>query len=79
MKAAIEGVNIRGCEHKANKNGEPYLLVHFEESTGAAAELVDKDMSREKYYVRDAEGTVYIDIRMGKWTSIRIIDFRVKE
>lgn len=78
MKATIEGAEIRGCERKTNKKGEPYLLVHFEDATGQANELVDKDMSREPYYVRGTQGTIYIDIVQTKWTTIRIIDFKQK-
>lgn len=78
MKATIENAEIRGCERKANKKGEPYLLVHFEDATGQANELVDKDMSREPYYVRGTQGTIHIDIIQTKWTTIRIIDFKQK-
>ncbi len=76
MKAQINNVCIRGCEPKTNRNGEGYLLVRFEESTGAPAELVDKNMSRREYYKRDMIGDITIDIQMGKWTNIRIVDFR---
>lgn len=76
MKATMNNVNIRGCEPKENKNGEPYLLVRFEEETGKPCELVDKDMDRQQYYKRGTEGTLTIDISIGsKYTTIRIIDF----
>lgn len=76
IRAQIPNVNIRGCEKLTNKKGEPYLLVHFEDSVGRATELVDKDMSREPYYTRNTEGTLFIDITQTKWTTIRIIDFK---
>lgn len=79
MKAKINNVNIRGCEEKENKNGEGYLLVRFEDETGAPQELVDKNLERKKYYKRDTQGNLDIDISIGKWTTIRIIDFKIEE
>lgn len=78
MKAKIENVNIRGCEKKENKKGEPYLLVRFEDETGQPNEIVDKEVDREKYYTRNTEGDLYIDITTGKWTNLRVIDFKKK-
>ena len=81
MKATIENINIRGCEPKENKkNGEPYLLVRFEDETGKACELVDKDMERQPFYKRDTDGTLVVDIDIGKqFTTIRITDFKVSK
>lgn len=79
MNALVRNVNIRGHEEKTNKNGGKYLLVHFEDETGAPQELVDKDMDRAKFYTRDTEGDLTISITTGKWTNIRIEDFKVKE
>lgn len=77
MKAIINNINIRGCEPKENKNGEPYLLVRFEDETGKACELVDKDMDRQPFYKRNTDGTLTVDISIGgKYTTIRIIDFK---
>ena len=78
MKAKIENVEIRGCEVKENKKGEGYLLVHFEEATGASSELVDKEMDREKFYKRGTIGNLFIDIKTGKFTTIRIVDFKIE-
>ena len=76
MKATMHDVDIRGCEQKNGKNG-PYLLVHFEEETGAPQTLVDKDMDRAAYYKRGTIGDFTIDITIGKYTNIRIIDFKI--
>lgn len=43
-----------------------------------AKRTVDKDMSRQQYYKRDTIGDFTIDIQMGKWTNIRIIDFTIR-
>lgn len=75
MKAKISNVNIRGCEAKNGKGGD-YLLVRFEDECGAPQELVDKDMSRQPYYTRDKQGDLTIDIQIGKWTNIRIVEFQ---
>lgn len=78
MKATINNVNIRGCEEKQGKGGA-YLLVRFEDETGQAHELVDKEINRKEYYKRDTDGTLNIDIAIGKWTTIRIVDFKIAE
>jgi hypothetical protein len=78
MKAIIENINIRGCEPKENKKGEPYLLVRFEDEYGKASELVDKDMERQPFYKRNTDGTLIVDIEVGRYTSIRIVDFKAK-
>lgn len=78
MKAIVENVNIRGCEPRENKKGEPYLLVGFEDEFGKPCEMVDKDMSRQQYYKRNADGTLTIDIEVGKYTTLRIIDFKAQ-
>ena len=77
MKAVINNANIRGHEVKTNKNGGQYVLVRYEEETGKPETLVDKDMSRVDYYVRDKKMDLYIDIDQGRnFTTIRIIDAR---
>ena len=80
LKAVVHNVNVRGCEARENKSGEPYLLVRFEDETGTAHELVDKDMDRQAGYKRDTDMNLTIDIDQGrKFTTIRIIDAKVIE
>ena len=79
MLAKISNICIRGCEPKTNKNGEGYLLVRFEDETGKPQELVDKEMSRRKFYKRDTNGDFDVDIQIGKWTNLRIVDFHEKK
>lgn len=77
MKAVIHNANIRGHEVKTNKNGGQYVLVRYEDETGKPETLVDKDLSRADYYVRDKNMDLYIDIDQGRnFTTIRIIDAR---
>lgn len=76
MKAMINNINIRGYESRKNKKGDPYLLVRFEDETGASCEMVDKDMRRQGCYKRNAEGSLTIDIDVGKYTTLRIVDFQ---
>ena len=78
MKAKIENVNIRGHEVKTNKNGEPYVIVRFEDETGKAYELVDKDVERADYYKRNTDMDLTVTIDIGKYTTIRIIDAKVR-
>jgi hypothetical protein len=76
MRAMVLNANIRGHEEKNNKKGEPYILVRYEEDgTGKPCDLVDKDMNRAKYYLRDKIMNLTLDIDAGKqFTTIRIID-----
>lgn len=75
LNCEVHNVNIRGCEARKNKNGGEYLLVRFDDETGKAHELVDKDMSRQPYYKRGVDMTLYINIDQGqRFTTIRIID-----
>lgn len=79
VKAKIENANIRGCEKRQNKKGEDYLLVRFEDETGAPCEMVDKEIDRQQYYKRNTDMDLYIDIDMGRFTTIRIIDAKILE
>lgn len=75
MKATIHNACIRGHEVKTNSKGEEYTLVRYEDETGKAETLVDKDMDRAPYYTRDKIMDLFIDIDQGrKFTTIRIID-----
>lgn len=78
MRATISNVNIRGCEAKSGRGGD-YLLVRFEDAYGKPSELVDKQMDRQPYYKRDTIGDLLIDIMIGKYTTIRIVDFKIAE
>ena len=78
MKAIVQDVNIRGCEAKTNAKGEGYLIVRFEDITGKPEEVIDKNMTRQNYYKRDTVGDLIIDIQIGKWTNIRVVDFKIK-
>jgi len=77
MKAVVKNVNIRGCEAGTNKKGEGYLIVRFEDETGKAYELIDKGMDRQPYYKRNTDMDLVINIDIGKYTNVRIIDARI--
>lgn len=74
LKAVVANVNIRGCEQKQGKNGD-YLLVRFEDTTGKPLEMVDRDVTRKDYYKRDTQGSLVINIDVGKYTNLTIVDF----
>ena len=82
MKAKVENVDIRGMEVKTNKQGQPYMVVRFEDEVGKPFELIDKGMERQQYYKRGVIMNLYIDIRNGRsrdgqsYTNVRIIDAR---
>ena len=78
MKAIINDVDIRGVEKKNNAKGEPYLIVRFEDCTGKPCDVCDKDISREPYYKKGTVGDIYVNIETGKFTNIRVVDFKIK-
>lgn len=74
MRAMVLNANIRGHEVKTNQKGGQYVLVRYEDETGKSETLVDKDLSRADYYVRDKNMDLYIDIDQGRnFTTIRIV------
>lgn len=82
FRAKIENACIRGCQRGTNKQGGEYLLVNFEDETGTQSQLVDNDVDREKYYKRNNEGDLYVQIKEvsgknGFFTSARIVDFKM--
>lgn len=75
MKAVIHNACIRGHEVKTNKNGGQYVLVRFEDETGAPQQLPDRDIDRASYYVRDTMMDLCIEIDQGRqFTNIRIVE-----
>ena len=75
MKAVICNALIRGHEVKTNAQGGQYVLVRYEDETGKAETIVDKEISRAEFYTRDKTMDLYIDIDQGrKFTTIRVID-----
>lgn len=79
MRLAMINAEIRGCEQKTNKKGEDYLVVRVEDETGKAEELCDKDLSRKDFYKRGTQGDLVLDVQVGKYTTIRIIDFKIAQ
>lgn len=79
MRVILPAVEVRGFETKTNKNGEQYILLRVEDTvTGKAEELIDKDMERTAFYKRGTIVDIYLEINIGKWTNIRVIDCKIK-
>lgn len=76
MHVTMLNVNIRGFESRTNKSGDPYLLIRVEDSTGAACDLVDKTMAHKDLCIRDTDADITLDISVGKYTTIRVIDIK---
>lgn len=80
MRVILPAVEVRGFEVKTNKHGEDYILLRVEDTvTGKAEELIDKDMDRTAFYKRGTIVDVYLEINVGKWTNIRVIDCKVRQ
>ena len=78
MIVKIENIEIRGCEVKqSKKDGSEYLIVRFEDITGKAHEIIDRDMDRQPFYTRGTQGDLYADLDIGKtFTRFNVTDFK---
>lgn len=81
MIVKIENIEIRGHEVKeSKKDGKPYLIVRFEDETGKAHEILDRDMENEPFYKRGTVGDLYADLDIGKnFTKFAVSRFKTKE
>lgn len=67
MLVKIEDIEVRGCEVKqSKKDGRDYIIVRFEDVTGKAHEIIDRDMENKPFYTRGAQGHLYADLDIGK-------------
>lgn len=67
MLVKIENVEIRGHEVKeSKKDGKPYMVVRFEDTTGRSHEILDRDMENEKFYQRGVQGHIYAELDIGR-------------
>ena len=74
MIVTTEAMEIRGKEKKTSKAGSEYLIVRAEDDTGKVTELCDKDISRYDAYKKGLECKLVLDIEIGKYTNISIVD-----
>ena len=80
LKVTVENVNIRGAELRTAKNGNSqYLIVRFEDETGRSQELIDRDLTRQEYYKRDTQGNLIVNVDIGKYANLAIVDFKIKQ
>ena len=86
MRLKAENVEIRGHEIKDSKkeDGGQFALVRFEDETGKAYELVDREKERWEFYKRGVVGDLFLDYVQGirkdgtQWSKLSIIDFKVR-
>lgn len=80
LRVKIENIEIRGHEVKeSKKDGKPYMVVRFEDETGKAHEILDRDMENEPYYKRGTVGDIYADLDIGKsFTRFQVSSFQVR-
>lgn len=78
MIVKIENIEIRGHEVKeSKKDGKPYMVVRFEDETGKAYEILDRDMDNQPYYKRGTVGDIYADLDIGKsFTKFQVSRFQ---
>ena len=80
LKMVVENVNIRGAELRTSKNGNSqYLIVRFEDETGRAQELIDRDLERQEFYKRDTQGNLVVNVDIGKFANLAIVDFKINK
>lgn len=77
MIVRIERVEIRGHEVKeSKKDGKPYLIVRFEDETGKAYEILDRDMENEPFYKRGVQGDIFAELEIGRsFTKFQVSRF----
>lgn len=80
MIVKIENIEIRGSEVKeSKKDGKPYMIIRFEDETGKAHEIIDRDMDRQSYYVRGTVGDIWADLDIGKsFTRFNVTEFKTR-
>lgn len=67
MIVKIENIEIRGCEVKqSKKDGADYMIVRFEDETGKAHEIIDRDMENQQHYKRGTIGDIYANLDIGR-------------
>lgn len=79
MVVKAENVEVRGCERKTNKKGEPYLIVNVDDERGKRSELVDKDMENEQFYKRGTIGDLWLNMSIGKYATVTISRFEIRK
>jgi hypothetical protein len=77
--AKAENMEIRGCESKTNKKGEPYLIVSVDDERGKRSELVDKDMENEPYYKRGTIADFWLTFSIGKYASVTVSKVEIRK
>lgn len=77
MIVKIENIEIRGHEVKeSKKDGSKYLIVRFEDETGKAHEILDRDMDNQPYYKRGTVGDIYAELDIGRsFTKFQVSRF----
>ena len=81
MTVKLENIEIRGHEVKeSKKDGKPYMVVRFEDETGKAHEILDRDMENQQYYKRGTVGDIYADLDIGKsFTRFQVSRFQARK
>lgn len=74
MIVTTEAMEIRGKEKKTSKAGNEYLIIRAEDETGKVTELCDKDVSNFNAYKKGLECKLKLEIEIGKYTNISIVD-----
>ena len=74
MIVTTETMEIRGKEKKTSKKDKEYIVVRAEDEAGKLYELCDKDISNFDAYKKGLECKMKLDIEIGKYTNISIVD-----
>lgn len=77
--AKVENLEIRGKEQKTGKNGD-YLVVRFDDETGARLEFLDRTPERFDEYKRGRFCDVWVKVRTGKdYANFTISEMRYRD
>jgi hypothetical protein len=71
----VKDVEIRGIEKKQSKQGNEYLIVSIDDNRGKRSELYCRDVGKESEYTRGKIGTARVEITVGKFAKVELLDF----
>ena len=74
MIVTTETLEIQKKKKKTSKKDKEYIVVRAEDEAGKLYELCDKDVTNFDAYKKGLECKMKLDIEIGKYTNISIVE-----